>query len=97
MIERNAEGLRVSGPILIVNARALLLAGRGFLRSATAQSELVFDFSSVDETDSSALSVVFGLLRTANECGVKMRIANPPSSMISQASLYGVSETLPLA
>lgn len=97
MIERSADGLCVKGPMLIADARALLETGRGFLRADSGKSELVFDLSSVEETDSSALSVIFGLLRTAQACGVKMRITHPPSSMISLASLYGVSESLPLA
>ncbi len=95
MIEQSGSGLRVSGPMLITNASALLDAGRGLLRSASG--ELVLDLSAAEETDSSALSVVFGLLRTARERGVTMRVANPPASMISQATLYGVAESLPLA
>jgi len=97
MIEQNGDGLRVTGPMLIANASALLEAGRGFLRSRDAAGELVFDLSAVEETDSSALSVIFGLLRTARDCGVTMRVAHPPASMISQAALYGVSDSLPLA
>ncbi len=95
MIEQSGNGLRVSGPMLITNASALLEAGRGFLRSASG--ELVLDLSAAEETDSSALSVIFGLLRTARKRGVTMRVANPPASMISQAALYGVTESLPLA
>lgn len=97
MIEQNGDGLRVTGPMLIANASALLEAGRGFLRSRVGAGELVFDLSSVEETDSSALSVIFGLLRTARDCAVTMRIAHAPASMISQAALYGVSDSLPLA
>ena len=103
MIEKKGDWLCVTGPMLIANASALLATGRGFLRAsvaspaAAASSELVFDLSAVAETDSSALSVIFGLLRTARECGVTLRIANPPASMISQAALYGVSESLSLA
>ncbi len=97
MIEQNGDGLRVTGPMLIANASDLLEAGRGFLRSRVTAGELVFDLSSVEETDSSALSVIFGLLRTARDCGVTMRVAHPPASMISQAALYGVSDSLPLA
>ena len=95
MIEKKGDGLCVTGPMLIANANALLNAGRGFLRAAAG--EVVFDLSAVEETDSSALSVIFALLRTARECGVTLRIANPPASMISQAALYGVSESLSLA
>ena len=100
MIEEKGDGLGVSGPMLIANANALLKAGRGFLRAAAASTvaskEIIFDLSAVAETDSSALSVIFGLLRTARECGVTLRIANPPASMLSQAALYGVSESLSL-
>ena len=103
MIERKDDGLCVTGPMLIANANALLKAGRGFLRAAAGStaaagsSEIIFDLSAVAETDSSALSVIFGLLRTARECGVTLRVAHPPASMISQAALYGVSDSLSLA
>ncbi len=96
MIEQKSAGLlSVSGPMLIANATALLDAGRSFLRPGAA-TEIVFDLSSVAETDSSALAVVFGWLRTAKARGLTMRIAQPPASMISIAALYGVSESLPL-
>lgn len=97
MIEKNGNGLRVTGPMLIANASALLEAGRGFLSGEAVGSELVFDLTSVEETDSSALSVLFGLLRTARERGITMRVAHPPPSMISQAALYGVSDSLSFA
>ena len=44
-----------------------------------------------------ALAVLFGWLRSAREQGKTLRFSSPPDSMISLASLYGVSETLPLA
>jgi phospholipid transport system transporter-binding protein len=97
MIEMNADGVRVSGPMLNTNASALLLAGRGFLSSLVGSAELVVDLSAVEETDSSALGVVFGWLRSAREKGVSLRVVNPPASMMSLAALYGVSEALPLA
>lgn len=97
MIEKNGSVLRVSGPMLIAGATDLLESGRGFLSSANRPGDLVFDLSAVEKTDSSALSVIFGWLRTAQACGVEMRVANPPASMISQAALYGVSDSLPLA
>ncbi|MBK7357405.1 STAS domain-containing protein [Propionivibrio sp.] len=97
MIEQFSDGLRVTGPMLIANASALLEAGRGFLRSGDGAGDIVIDLSKVEETDSSALSVVFGWLRTARNRGVTLRIAQPPASMVSQAALYGVSDSLPLA
>jgi len=97
MIEKSGSALLVSGPMLIAGATDLLESGRSFLLSANRADGVVFDLSAVEETDSSALSVVFGWLRTAQASGVKMHIANPPASMISQAALYGVSDSLPLA
>ena len=97
MIEASGDGVRVSGPMLIAGATELLESGRGLLSSASKASAVVFDLSAVEETDSSALSVVFGWLRTAQALGVGMSIANAPASMISQAALYGVSDSLPLA
>jgi len=97
MIETSGDGVRVSGPMLIAGATELLESGRGFLSSASNANAVVFDLFSVEETDSSALSVIFGWLRTAQSLGIAMRIANPPASMISQAALYGVSDSLPLA
>ena len=100
MIEKNGNGLCVTGPMLIANASALLNAGRDFLRAAAVASaggEIAVDLSAVAETDSSALSVIFGLLRTARECGVALRVVNPPASMVSQAALYGVSANLAFA
>ncbi|MEI7430378.1 MAG: STAS domain-containing protein [Betaproteobacteria bacterium] len=97
MIEQSADGsLRVSGPMLNANAAALLVSGRGFLRPAAKASEIVFDLSAVQETDSSALAVIFGWLRAARELGVTLRITQPSSSMTSLAALYGVSDLLPL-
>lgn len=97
MIERVPGGLRLVGPLLISNAKSMLDEGRSHLRAAQGQRELVLDFSGVDETDSAALGVVFGLMRTAEASGIAMRMLNPPASMISLASLYGVSKSLPIS
>ena len=97
MIEKYGDGLRVTGPMLIANASALLDAGRDFLRASSSGVALVLDLALVEETDSAALSVVFGLLRTARECSVTLHVAHAPASMISQAALYGVSDSLSLA
>ena len=96
MIEKTGDGLRVTAPMVIANADALLQAGRGFLQSGNSL-DLVFDISAVQEADSSALTLVFAWLRTAHEHGTKLRIDHPPASMISLASLYGVFDFLPLA
>ena len=96
MIEQSGDRLRVTVPMVIANAGALLEAGRSFLRSGRP-GETVFDLAAVQETDSSALTLVFAWLRTARESGATLRIVHPPASMISLAELYGVSDFLPLA
>ena len=97
MIEASSDGLRVSGPMLIAGATELLASGRRFLSSAGKANAVVFDLSAVEETDSSALSVIFGLLRTARERGLTLRVVQAPASMVSQAALYGVTDSLSLA
>ncbi len=97
MIEQSGDSLRVTVPMVIANASALLEAGRGFLRAGAAASGLVFDLAAVDEADSSALTLVFAWLRSARQQGCALRLVNPPASMISLAALYGVSDFLPLA
>ncbi len=96
MIEKSGNRYVMTGPMLISDARNLLGAGRGFLLDEPG-SEVIFDLASVEEVDSSALGVLFGLLRSARERGMELRIANPPASLISLAGLYGVSDSLPLA
>ena len=96
MIEKIDNGLRITGPVLIADAVALLETGRGLLKGIDSR-EVRVDLSAVEETDSAALAVLFGWLRSAQEQGKTLRFSSPPDSMISLASLYGVSETLPLA
>lgn len=97
MIEQSGDSLRVTVPMVIANASALLEAGRQCLRAGTQGGQSVFDLSAVDEADSSALTVVFAWLRTAREGRATLRIVHPPASMVSLAELYGVSDFLPLA
>ncbi len=97
MIEHAGDSLRVTAPMVIVNARSLLEAGRNCLRSGRPSERVVLDLVDVSEVDSSALSVVLAWLRTAAEHGISLRMANPPANLISLATLYGVAELLPLA
>lgn len=94
MIDAVGDGsLRVTVPMQIGNARALVESGRAQLGAGTTR----FDLAGVGEADSSALSTVFAWARSARERGGSIRIANPPASMLSLADLYGVAEFLPLA
>lgn len=97
MIERADDRLRVTGPMIIATARALLEAGQRLLTTGRQPADLLLDLAGVSEVDSSALSTFLAWQRTAAERSIALRIANPPASMISLAALYGVSELLPLA
>lgn len=92
MIERIEGGLRVTAPMVIANATALLQAGRELLHG-----NMVLDLAAVSEADSSALSLIFAWLRDAHKRRATLRIVHPPASLLSLAALYGVSELLPLA
>ena len=95
MIDRDGNVYRVTLPMVIANARALLETGRGLLGAETG-SEMRLDLVSVHEADSSALAVLFALQRAAAARGRTLSIANPPPGLLSLAGLYGVVELLPL-
>jgi len=92
MIEREGGRLVVKVPLLMANARGLLEAGRSVLQPG----EQVFDFSAVTEADSSAIAVMLGWLRAAEQARSTVRFAHIPVGVRSLAELYGVSELLPL-
>lgn len=92
MIEETGGSLRITVPMVIANASALLEAGRSRLQAGVTS----FDLSGAAEADSSALALVFAWMRAAQERGGSLRLSNPPASMVSLAELYGVSELLPL-
>ena len=96
MIDKDGSAYRVTAPMLIKNARALLEAGRGLLRAEQEKSILI-DLGSVKEVDSSALAVFFAWQRSAAERGMTLRLAGSPASLLSLADLYGVDTSLPLA
>ncbi len=93
MIERQGGRLVVTAPLTMVNARALLEAGS----SALQAGEQVFDFSQVSEADSSAVAVMLGWLRAAEQSRSTVKFAHIPAGVRSLAELYGVTELLPLA
>jgi phospholipid transport system transporter-binding protein len=96
MIDKDGNNYRVTLPMVIANARALLRAGHALLGAET-EKDVLLDLSSVREVDSSAVAVLFGLQRSALARGMVLRVTNPPASLLSLAGLYGVAESLPLA
>jgi phospholipid transport system transporter-binding protein len=95
MIDKDGNIYRVALPMIIVNARALLEAGRGLLDAET-EGEVRLDLASVHEADSSALAVLFALQRAAAARGRTLSVTHPPAGLTSLAGLYGVAESLPL-
>ena len=93
MIERQNGRLLVTAPMIMANARGLLDAGR----SALQAGEVIFDFSRVEEADSSAVAVMLGWLRAADAAGARIKFAHIPAGVRSLAELYGVTDLLPLA
>lgn len=93
MIERQDGRLQVTAPLIMANARGLLDAGR----SALLAGEVIFDFSRVEEADSSAVAVMLGWLRAADAAGARIKFAHIPAGVRSLAELYGVTDLLPLA
>lgn len=92
MIERRDDRLCVTAPMVMSNARGLLEAGR----SALKEKRETVDFTAVQEADSSALAVILGWLRTAEERGMQLAFANVPAGLRSLAELYDLADLIPL-
>lgn len=92
MIEARPNGWQVAGRMTLEAARALLEAGTRQLGSGA----VVVDLSQVEAVDSSALAVLFGWMRAAQQKGGSLKIIHAPQQLMSLAALYGVAEMLPL-
>jgi phospholipid transport system transporter-binding protein len=92
-IQRAGDSLAVSGDMTMETAAVLLTAGSTEL----AACEPRFDLSRVANIDSSCLAVLFGWQRTAQAQGKVLTLVNLPTSLISLAEVYGVTELLPLS
>ncbi|MDD2833778.1 MAG: STAS domain-containing protein [Methylotenera sp.] len=78
----------VTGEILMDSASALLAQSQ----QLTMPAVLSVDFSGVDNLDTSALSLVIEWLRRAEDENVQLKFTHFPASLISLASLYGVTD-----
>lgn len=93
MIERDGAVWRVTVPMLTENARALHEAGCALFPAPV----VTIDLSAVSAADSSALAVMLGWQRKAQEARSDIRFTGLPSGVQSLARLYGVLELLPQA
>ncbi len=107
MIDSIPGGLRVTVPMTVGSASALLAAGCSILRgkdaAATAASSesqpssFTVDLGAIGEADSSALTILLAWLRTARETGRALEIRHAPAGLTSLAELYGVAPLLPFS
>ena len=91
MIERTEAGLRVTVPMLVPNAAALLAAGNAVF----SENAETVDLAAVDKADSSALAVMLGWLRAAESAGRQLKFINLPTGVKALAVLYGIDKLLP--
>jgi phospholipid transport system transporter-binding protein len=89
VIERDAGGLRVSGPLTIANVAALAESGKQQFGDG---GELLIDLAGATEVDSAALSLLLEWRREARRRNTRLSFRNLPPSLQSLAALYGVSE-----
>lgn len=65
--------------------------------ASLGQDELIIDMAAVTEVDSTAVSLLLHWQRAAMGHGHRLQLRNPPASLLSLATLYGVEEYLPIA
>lgn len=91
MISREDGRLVVRGRLTMETVPVLFQAGVEHL----ASEDLLVDFSQVEAVDSSAVSMLLGWSRAAQQNQHHLRVVGLPGGLSSLADLYGVSEMLP--
>jgi phospholipid transport system transporter-binding protein len=66
------------------------------LSQAVSSGSVELDLAAVSAVDSAALALLINAQRRAQSCGQRLRIANPPASLLSLAHLYGAEHLLSL-
>ena len=95
MLERSGSCLKITAPMLYAGAASLLASGRAALVDDVRELDLAAIGDA--DADSSALAVIFALLREAKARNMDLHIVNAPAGLMSLAALYGVDDFLPLA
>ncbi|WP_341676144.1 STAS domain-containing protein [Niveibacterium sp. SC-1] len=96
MIRESDGRILVEGPITMETAAGLLEAGRGLCRQSDFSAHVI-DLGGVAGVDSAALAVVLAWMRAAREAGHVLTLENVPAQLHSLASLYDLSEVMPLS
>ena len=96
MLTVSGHRVEVAGALTLDSATAVLREGSAALKDIAA-SAAVLDLSKVEHVDSSALTLVFALIRQAQASGCALSVQNPPRQLLSLAAVYGVGDMLSLA
>jgi len=78
----------VAGDIFVDNANTVLTESR----SLSMANGLCIDLAAVADVDTAALSLLLEWQRRANTENLQVTFTNLPESLVSLASLYGVSD-----
>jgi phospholipid transport system transporter-binding protein len=81
----------VTGSVLMDNVNAVLRQSA----ELSMEEAVTVDFSAVTDLDTSAISLIMEWQRRAAKSGCDVIFVNLPESLISLASLYGVTEFIP--
>jgi len=74
------------------NARETLQTGMDAIKNG----RYIFDLGDITTTDSSSIAVMLAWQRTAKAASKELHFINTPDSILSLASLYGVTDILGL-
>ncbi len=74
----------LSGPMEFANAAALLDEGRAAFAAAQA-GDVCLDLQAVGRTDSAGLAVLLEWLAIARRSGHRLKVVNPPASLLALA------------
>ncbi len=92
MITVDGDRLKVSGGLTMDTVPAMYAEGLTYL----TKSNVVLDLSGVDDIDSSAVSLLLGWMRVAQQSKHEIKVISLPDSLTTLAGLYGVAEMLPV-
>ncbi len=84
---------RVAGDVLMDNANVILNQSKSLLMT----SSIEVDFSAVTDVDTAAISLIMEWQRRAIASNCKVTFTSLPADLTSLATLYGVTEFIPLS
>jgi phospholipid transport system transporter-binding protein len=87
-VQRDAERLRVAGPLTMATVAAALQTGSDALEQGVRR----IDLSQVSEVDSAAIALLLEWVKTA---GAPLEIEGVPGALRKLARLYAVLDLLP--